>query len=273
MYYRNQEEYCDSDDFYIAYRCYNGESKFAGVSMLSLSYPEIAGVVSIVTIGACIQGSIGFGWAMLAAPFIVLIEPDFVPAPAIMAGILLVVLMTWRERKFIDKRGVQWMSAGCIPGIAGAAGVLSVISATGFTIAFSILVLLAVALSAIGLSVMLSNRNLFLAGLFSGFMGTMSSIGGPPVALIYQHTSGSKLRGTLSAFFLICATMALGGLFLAGKLGPGEVKLALILVPGLVIGFVLSRFTTRMLDRHTVRPAVLTLSALAAVAVLVRAIV
>ena len=241
--------------------------------MLPTSPYETIAVVAIVAIGACIQGSIGFGWAMVAAPFIVLFEPDFVPAPAIMAGVLLVVLMTWRERKSIDLRGVKWMAAGCIPGIAGASAVVSILSANGFTITFSILVLLAVLLSAIGVSVILSNRNLFIAGFISGFMGTISSIGGPPVALIYQHASGSKLRGTLSAFFLVCASLALIGLYFAGKLGIHELKLALILIPGLLTGLFVSRFTVSFLDRHAIRPFVLAFSASSAIAVFIRVLV
>ncbi len=240
--------------------------------MFTVSPLEAIAVCAIVALGACIQGSIGFGWAMLSAPFIVLIEPDFVPAPMILSGLVLTLLMTCRERKFIDIRGVKWMSLGSVPGIAGAASVMSVISAMGFTITFSILVLLAVALSAIGLSVMLSNRNLFLAGLLCGFMGTMSSIGGPPVALIYQHAKGNQLRGTLSAFFVICGVLALIGLTMAGWMGTNELKLALILIPGLVIGYVVSRFTARILDKYSLRPAVLILSALAAVTVLARAL-
>ena len=241
--------------------------------MFSLTPLEITLVTVIVAIGACIQGSIGFGWAMVAAPFIVLIEPDFVPAPMILSGILLVILITWKERHSVDRNGAKWMAGGCIPGIAGASGVLLVLSKTGFEIAFSILVLLAVVLSAVGISVKLSNRNLFGAGLLSGFMGTISSIGGPPVALVYQHVTGSKLRGTLSAFFLICALLALIGLYVVDKLGMQELKLAPVLIPGLVIGFFFSRFTARLLDRYAIRPFVLIFSAAAAVAVLVRALV
>ncbi len=241
--------------------------------MFEVSPVEVIAVTVIVAIGACIQGSIGFGWAMLSAPFIVLIEPDFVPGPVILAGVLLVVMLTYRERGGIDKNGVKWMSAGCIPGIAAASMVLTVISSTGFTIMFSILVLLAVALSGAGFSVTLVGRNLFLAGLFSGFMGTMSSIGGPPVALIFQHARGDQLRGTLSAFFLICASLALVGLAVVGWLGTHELKLASLLIPGLLIGFAASRYTADMLDRHSLRPAVLVLSALAAMAVMARAFV
>ncbi len=226
----------------------------------------------IVAIAACVQGSIGFGLAMLAAPLLVLIEPDLVPAPLIVNGLLLTFLMTYRERKAIDVRGVTWMATGCVPGIVVASVVLTVISADGFTILFSILVLLAVTISALGYSIRLTRTNVLIAGTLSGFMGTTSSIGGPPVALIYQNAPGAQMRGTLSAYFFICAILALIGLFFVGWFGIDELWLALSLLPGLIIGFAVSSITKGTLDQYSLRPAVLGLSAMAAIAVLARAL-
>ncbi len=241
--------------------------------MFELSPLETFLIVAVVTVAACIQGSIGFGWAMIAAPVAVLIEPDFVPGPMILSGLLLTVLLTYRERNNIDLEGVRWMGLGSVGGIVISSVILIFISSNGFTILFSILVLMAVALSAIGLSVMLTKRNLFVAGMLSGFMGTASSIGGPPVALIYQHATGPKLRGTLSAFFLTLGILALFALLAVGWLEGDDLPLALILLPGLIIGYASSRFTTGILDRYSMRPAVLILSAAAAIAVLVRAVI
>ncbi len=226
----------------------------------------------IVAIAACIQGSIGFGLAMLAAPLLVLIEPDLVPAPLIVNGLLLTLLMTYRDRRAIDVQGVTWMATGCVPGIVIASVVLTVISADGFTILFSILVLLAVALSALGYSIRLTKTNVLIAGTFSGFMGTTSSIGGPPVALVYQNSTGAQMRGTLSAYFFICGILALIGLFFVGWFGIDELWLALSLLPGLIIGFAVSSITSGKLDRYSLRPAVLVLSGIAAIAVLARAL-
>jgi uncharacterized membrane protein YfcA len=226
----------------------------------------------IVAIAACIQGSIGFGLAMLAAPLLVLIEPDLVPAPLIVNGLLLTFLMAYRERKAIDVSGVVWMSTGCVPGIVAASIVLTVISADGFTILFSILVLLAVVLGVLGYSIRFTKTNVLIAGTFSGFMGTTSSIGGPPVALIYQNTPGVQMRGTLSAYFFICGILALIGLFFVGWFGIDELWLALSLLPGLIIGFAVSSITTGKLDQYSLRPAGLGLSAMAAIAVLARAL-
>lgn len=240
--------------------------------MLPISSLDAFGAAGAVFIGAWVQGSIGFGLAVVAAPLLVLIEPDLVPGPLILNGLLLTLLVAYRERRSIDARSIRWTILGSVAGTALAAAVLRVISAYGFTILFSALVLLGVGLSAIGLSVPLTRRNTLIVGGLSGFMGTTSSIGGPPVALLYQNSPGPQFRGTLSAYFCVTGVMALLALAGVGKLGSDELTLALPMLPALVIGYALSGFTARILDRRSLRPAVLTLSAISAAAVLVRQI-
>jgi hypothetical protein len=43
-------------------------------------------------------------------------------------------------------------------------------------------------------------RNVVIAGATSGRLGTATSIGGPPVALVWQRNSGARLRGTMAGF-------------------------------------------------------------------------
>lgn len=104
-------------------------------------------------------------------------------------------------------------------------------------------------------------------------MGTAVSIGGPPIALLYQHETGPRIRGTLSAFFLIGVSLSLVGLHLIGRFGWQEILIALSLVPGILLGFALSRRLTHLLDRGYVRRAILVFSAVSALAVLVRHLV
>lgn len=224
----------------------------------------------IVGIASCVQGSVGFGMAMIAAPLLMLIEPDLIPAPILISGLALTSLLTYRERKFINIRAVKWTTLGCIPGCIAAAGILTVISSSGFNVLFSILVLFAVALSVFGFSVRQTQRNMLTAGVLTGFMGTTSSIGGPPVAMLYQDMPGAELRGTLSAFFFGCGLIALISLASVGHCGFTELKLALCLLPGVLIGLTVSRFTARRIDRYSMRPSVLILCTIAAIAVLIR---
>ena len=59
-------------------------------------------------------------------------------------------------------------------------------------------------------------------------------------------------------------------LFLVGRFGETELRLALVLLPGTLLGFAASRHLARVLDRGYTRPAVLIVSAVAAVSVIAR---
>ncbi|OSP39984.1 hypothetical protein B7767_28705 [Streptomyces sp. 13-12-16] len=63
-------------------------------------------------------------------------------------------------------------------------------------------VLTGVAVSAAGYVPRARRSSVFLAGTASGLMGTATSIGGPPMAMVWQRLSGPRLRATMSAFFL-----------------------------------------------------------------------
>jgi uncharacterized membrane protein YfcA len=128
----------------------------------------------------------------------------------------------------------------------------------------------AVLISAMGFHPRVSQRNAIVAGTASGFMGTTSSIGGPPVALLFQAERASALRGNLAAYFLCSTVIGLSMLTYIGRFGAIEIELTGKLLPGVLLGFVLSLRTSRFLDGGEVRPVVLGLSSAAALAVLLR---
>jgi uncharacterized membrane protein YfcA len=131
-------------------------------------------------------------------------------------------------------------------------------------------VLAAVALSLAGWTLRPDPPTLLGAGATSGFMGTVTSIGGPPMALVYQRHTGAQLRATLALFFLIGAAFSLLVLSVAGQFGTEELSLGLLLVPGMIAGFLLSRVAAHYLDRGYTRMAVLAFSTAASIALLVQ---
>jgi uncharacterized membrane protein YfcA len=227
----------------------------------------------VVTIGATLQGSVGFGLGLFSVPLLVLIDPRFVPGPLLFSSIALTVLLTHRERAAVLFKDIKWAVGGRLLGIVAAAAALELVPGRQIGILFGILVLAAVGLSASGWRLAVTPKSLFGAGILSGFMGTAVSIGGPPMALLYQHETGARIRGTLSAFFLIGVSLSLVGLHVIGRFGWAEVLIALSLVPGILLGFAVSRRLTHVLDRGHVRRAVLVVSAASALAVLVRQLV
>jgi uncharacterized membrane protein YfcA len=226
--------------------------------------------VAVVATGAAVQASLGFGLSLIAAPLLLLIDRALVPGPLLAAAILLSILMAIRDHASIDVSGFRWGLAGRLLGTIPAVATLAVLSAQGFDLIFGVLVILAVVLSLIHPQVRPTRNMVFAAGTLSGYMGTISSIGGPPLALVYQHAEGARIRGTLSSLFLFGCIASLVGVWTAGLFDARQAWLAVGLLPGALLGFAISRWTVRWVDRGATRTLVLVLSLASACAVLAR---
>jgi hypothetical protein len=137
-----------------------------------------------------------------------------------------------------------------------------------FVIVFAVIILLAVVFSFAKIDINPTSPVLFVAGFMSGFMGILSNMSGPAIALVFQRYSGPRLRATISGYFVMSLVLAYLNLIPAGRLGMRELQLSVYLIPPMLIGFFLSSRLKNVLDRGYTRPAVLSLSALSAVIVL-----
>lgn len=238
--------------------------------MNQLSIAEVVLAEAAVLLGAWVQGSVGFGSALLAAPLLALLDPLFVPGPVIMLNLSLTMGMALREWSEVDLRAIGWVVVGRVPGTALGLWALLALSPAGLGLLFALLVMVAVLLLALGHAPPRNRYTLGLAGLASGVMGVVTSIGGPPVALMFHDVSGPALRGTLSGFFFLSTLLSLLGLGMSGLLHWAHLQAYLLLVPGMLSGLWLSKFSRGYLDRGRTRMAVLLISGLSAVAVLLK---
>ena len=226
-------------------------------------------VVFIITfVGATLQGSIGFGLGAFSVPLLILIDPAFVPAPLLLAAVVLTILMFIRDRSEVSYQEMGWAIMGRIIGSVVGAYFLTIFPARYLKPLFAFLVIIAVLLSMAGIKLALNYKNLIGAGVLSGFMGTVAAIGGAPMALIYQHEKGPKLRGTLAAIFILGTFVALISLAVVGKFSADDVYRALWLLPGVLLGFFSSRRTALLLDKGYLRPAILIVTTGAALTII-----
>jgi len=223
-----------------------------------------------VALGSIAQGTVGFGVGVLAAPLLLLIDPRLVPGPLLLTAFFLIVALTWREWGGVRFGYLAWSLVGRFAGTVAAALVIRGISEDRFETLFGVVVVLGAAISALGPEVRLTRAGFLGAGALSGFFGTTAAIGGPPIALLYQREKGPVVRGTLSAFFVVGTALSIGGLAWAGKFGRTELHLTPVLLPGALVGFLLSGRLTRIMDRGWLRPAILALSVLAGCIVVVK---
>jgi len=237
-----------------------------------LSLFEFVIATLVATVGALLQGSVGIGLGMLAAPLLLFIDPTFVPGPLLCGALVLSLLMTHRDRHAIQYADLGWALSGRMAGIVSAILLLALLPRDQFGTVFGILILAAVTLSASGLHLRLRPSTLVLAGALSGLMGTTSSVGGPAMALVYQHSAGPRIRGTLAAYFVVGISASLVGLHFVGFFGREELVRSVSLLPGVLVGYLLSRHTTGILDKGYTRVAVLWVSAAAGALALLKQI-
>lgn len=235
-----------------------------------MSPTDWAIAMSAVLVGACLQGSLGFGLGLVAAPVLALLDPTLVPTVILGMGVPLTYLVAWRERQALDLRRIGWALVGRVLGtIVGSAAVVY-LSTRWLSGAFAFALLLAVAISVVSRAVAPTKPALFNAGFASGLMGTATSVGGPPMALLLQHEKGPNLRASLAAFMAFGSTMSLLALAAVGEFDQHKVNVTFGLAPLVVAGFVLSKWTNQILDRGYTRPFVLVFAACSAISILVR---
>jgi uncharacterized membrane protein YfcA len=219
----------------------------------------------VVLVGALIQGAVGYGMNLIAAPLLGLIDPAMVPGPLLFIGSVHALLTVVREHGHVDWPGVGWAMIGRVPGTALGVLAVATLPHQAFSVVVGMSVLLCVVLSTISWRPQPQPGPLMTAGLASGAFGTAVSIGGPPIALLYQHSAGPLIRSTLAAYFAIGSVMSLGALALSGQISVGQVGAGGVLLPFLAAGFALSGPVRRVLDGGRIRLAVLTVAAVSAV--------
>jgi uncharacterized protein len=230
-----------------------------------MTWAGFAVVTVAVLLASCLQASIGFGMGMLAAPVVAIVDPSLIPGTLIMLATLVTLLVSVREREAVDLSGAKWALVGRVPGTIAGAVLLAALPEKGLAVLLAAVVLLGVVLTSAGWVPSARPRNVVLAGATSGLLGTATSIGGPPMALVWQRTSGARLRGTMSSFFLVGSLMSLAALWFTGAVSGHTLTTFALFIPAAVLGYVLSRQVNRLLDPVRLRRVAIGVSALGAV--------
>ncbi|WP_434287462.1 sulfite exporter TauE/SafE family protein [Celeribacter sp. SCSIO 80788] len=238
----------------------------------NLLTPHFMGMVAMVFVAALLQGVGGLGFAMFSAPISALFFPEMAPGPLLVLGGCLSVMMVLRERSAIDFKSAGTMITGRVIGNFIAVFIMAMLSANSFYILFAVLILIGVALSYSGWRIVANWRTLGFAGVMSGIMGTITSSGAPPYAIVMQNTPPATLRSTLNFTFFFGATTSLILLASIGHFELRQLLLGLLLFPALLLGFTVSTPLARHVPKGAIRHVLLGLSALSAVGLLVRAL-
>lgn len=226
--------------------------------------------VLAVTAGAMLQSAVGFGFALVAAPVLLFIDPRLVPVPITLAALAMTAGNFLLNHRHADWRGLVWLGVGNLPGYLLGSLALTLLPVSWMALLFGALTLTMVGLSISHLHFAARPAWQLPMGALSGFSGVTTAMNGPPVALVYQHAPGPLVRGTLSVYFFL-SNLVLIGLFASlGKLDARALAAGALLLPWVLVGLWLGRPLAGWLDAGRTRRAVLWVSAISALAVVWR---
>ncbi|MFW5469487.1 TSUP family transporter [Knoellia sp. CPCC 206435] len=238
-----------------------------------MDWPVVLGLGAALVAGAFVQSSIGFGLAVVAAPFVVVLAPELMPGALLVASFSLPVAQLLLAPVDISWRPLGWALVARL--VLTPVGVVAVafLSVRSLSVAVAVLILVTVAASLTTVEIRMTSRNAAIAGAVAGVSGTATSIGGPFLALVLQHERPERVRSTLAAFFVAGAVMAIGSLSVAGEFTRAQLLAGLVWLPFVAIGYAVAAPLRRHLRTEHLRRGVLSFSALAGASILLRALV
>ena len=231
------------------------------IAIFDLGPLELIAAMLAAVAGAVVQGSIGFGMGLVLVPVLAIVAPAALPVTVVLLGMPVNILMSLREWPSIDRHGFAWIVAGRTAGTVLGVWLLLVVAGASLSVLFGVVIVAAVVTSIVSPTLRIRGRSLVIAGAISGVFATTAAIGGPPLALLYQHRPGPELRSTLAVTFGVGGLMTLAGLHVTGQTRLEQVVLALLLGIAVLVGLAISRRVARRLDARWLRPAVLTFAA------------
>ncbi|MFK4271327.1 TSUP family transporter [Streptomyces milbemycinicus] len=235
-----------------------------------MSAPEFALLFVTVAVGSLLQVSIGFGLGLLAAPVIATLDPSLTPVVVLLLATGVTGAVMALEGGHADIRGAGWALVGRVPGVLGGAALVALLPARQLAFLVAAVVLAGVAVSLRGFVPRTGRRSVLLAGLVSGVMGTATSIGGPPMAMVWQRLSGPKLRSTMSGFFLVGSAMSLVTLAATGAVHSNSLRYTALLAPAAAIGVLLARPLASRLDMRRTRSVAMVLAVASATVLVIQ---
>ena len=235
--------------------------------------PAVALVLTLSLVaGAVVQGLVGLGVGLVAAPVVTLLAPELMPVTLLLMAMFMPVVTLWHEHHDIDWFGLLWSLPARVPGTAVGVWLVAAFSDRLLGVMVGVMVLVGVLATWRMIELPVHRGTLVAAGLISGVTGTATSIGGPPIAVLYQHRPARQIRSTLAVYFLVGAVLSVAGLAVAGEVERTDVLFGLLMLPTLVVGGWLARVLRRRTDPESIRTGVLLVCAASAVGLLVRSL-
>jgi len=217
---------------------------------------------SIIIIGTIFQMVSGVSVGIIISPFLAIISYTLVPTSVIMASLSLTILMAIKYRKFVDTKSIYLIALASILGVVATIFIMKFINTSNLDLLFGSLTLLAVAFSLKIKSIKLRGKFAFFTGFISGLMGSLASVGGHLLAILYQNHKIETIKGSLAFIYTIFSSFMLISFYYSDTLHLEHVISSAYMMPGFIIGFLISPFFISRFNSKYAKPVILILASI-----------
>lgn len=238
--------------------------------------PETETIVTLLglALAAAVQAGTGFGFALLAIPFLTLWHdlPTSIVIVALAGGVSTTQAL-FRDRDYIQTKLVKQYCIAALVGMPLGLWMLLAMPASALNAMVGVVVLLSTAALHFGVALPRQSSTHYGAGLMSGAMMTSTGINGPPVVLALQSDGVEPrvFRGSMSAVFTFQRVITLLLMWWAGRLTGDALWFALIGIPAILIGWELGNVVFHRLDAERFKLGVEIMLVVSAIASIARA--
>ncbi|MFO7690041.1 MAG: sulfite exporter TauE/SafE family protein [Cryobacterium sp.] len=217
-------------------------------------------IITMVLAGASLQRVTGMGFALVVAPFLVLLLGPIdgvvlVNACAVLTGTVILV----RVRRQVQWRRYLVLAGAALIGIVPGAFLLRVVSVAWLEIAIGVLIIVGITASVFLGRMNLRDRSSFRvgAGIVAGFMNATAGVGGPAVSMYAVATRWphASFVATMQPFFLTIGLASLAAKFATGAAtAPSLPVIVWVLIGAACLGgLALGEVLARVLQPHIAR--------------------
>lgn len=224
---------------------------------MNLPFDPMYIIAVAVASGALIQGTTGMGFALIVAPVMGLLAPESLPISLLILMLPLNAAIAWRERSAIDFKGSAWITLGRFAGTFGGVWILFWLPLSQLNLLIGLSTIAACLATWMAPSFVPGRRALISTGVITGITETATGVGGPPLALVYQHSPVATLRGSVALCFLVGEVISLVVLALGGHLQAKQISPVLTLGFPLALGVLASHWARHLINESRLRRFVL----------------
>ncbi|WP_185261785.1 sulfite exporter TauE/SafE family protein [Pseudarthrobacter sp. NBSH8] len=224
----------------------------------------------IVAVAVVAQAGTGSGFGIVSSPLLLIISPHLVPGPLLLVSVVVMLFVSWQNRRGLRHVDLKLAIAGCLPGAVAGLCVLPLLNGKWTGMIVGGLVVASVLTGLTGFRIPQNRLSLFISGLIGGVLGTVASTSGPPLVVVYRSDDSDRYRANLSLFFLVSSLVSLLALMCTGSFVTQDLLLTSWLLPGVALGALASRPVVKRISAAAIRPAALSLCLVAGVSLLIK---